>query len=237
MQLWNIWQIYICWSTRLLESIIYILTFGSKGKSESITPLFLLTTQGKRLFPPTVFGCCCPCSLCLTLSTKPKSLFIYLQALTGAAETLLCYSLNSILGPTESTFHCNINFLVSIRSNLTLKFMLKIFCVKIAKRGRRTLYSFYPVKHPHPLCLRCSVTGDLCEMQEKANKRINSKCIGRTIMLWVWGSTLLHWNRRGRNLSCFFSKPLAQNKLILNLCKTVFQSLKHMFHPVCSMDI
>lgn len=88
----------------------------------------------------------------------------------GAAETLLWYFPNSIWGPTESTFHCNINFLVSIRSHLTPQFMLKIFPVKIGNWGCRTLYSFYAVKHPHPLCLHSSVTGDLCEMREKANR-------------------------------------------------------------------
>ena len=103
---------------------------------------------------------------------KQNSLCIYLQEIhsLGATETLLCYSPNSTWGPTESTFQCNINFLVSIRSHLAPQSMLKIFCVQIANWGRRTLYSFHPVKHPHPLCLHCSVTGDVNEIRETANR-------------------------------------------------------------------
>ncbi len=106
----------------MFELIVYILsfTFSSRGKSESIISL-PVNRPWKGLFPPAVFGCCCPCSLCLTLSSKTK-LTLHLLAGTdspGTTETLLCNSPNSIWGSVESTFHCNINFLVSIRSHLS----------------------------------------------------------------------------------------------------------------------
>lgn len=143
--------------------------FCWKGKSESL--IFLpVNSPWREQFPPAVFGCCCLCSLCLTLSSKTKSVSIYLQALTHW-EQLRHSAFLLIHGiPTESTFHCNINFLMSIRSNLTQQFMLKIFPIEIANWGRRTFYSFYPVKDTHPLCFNSSVTGDLCEMQNKANR-------------------------------------------------------------------
>lgn len=113
-----------------------------------------------RQFPPALSDVVVLArSECLTLRSKTK-LALHLSTGTHSLGTLLYYSPNSIWGPTESIFHSSINFLVSITAHLTPQFLLKILAVKIAN-CRRTSYSFYPVKHPHPLCLGSCVTGDL----------------------------------------------------------------------------
>lgn len=145
-------------------------TPSSDGKCESIS--LPVNRPWKGLFPPAVFGCCCPFSLSLALSAQTKSLYVFLQALThwGQHRHYSAILLIQYGAPTESTFHCNINFLVSIRSQLSPQIMLKIFSARTANRGRRTLCSFYHVKQPHPLCLRLRVTRDIGEMQERANR-------------------------------------------------------------------
>lgn len=73
------WQIYTWQNTWLFELIIYILPFtlNSRGKCEIIISL-PVSRAWRGLLPPAVFRCCCPCSLCLTLSSKTK-LTLHLQ--------------------------------------------------------------------------------------------------------------------------------------------------------------
>lgn len=124
-----------------------------------------------------------------------------------AAETLLCCALNSIWGPTENTLYCNINFLMSISSNLTPHAENILNCTK--KGGIELLPCQAPISAM--TILKCNWRS--IWNAEKGKKEISSKWKGRNIMLQArWAVVLWLWK-----LKWHFSRHLAMDFNVLNL--------------------
>ena len=179
------------------------MAFSGKGESESIIPL-PVNRPWKSLLPPAVFECCCMRSLCVTLSSKTKCISVYLQALTywgrlrhyfailliqyGAQQRALFIATLISSCPLDLTSYCS-----SCCEHSPLRF----------QTGAAGHCIAFTLSNTH-IRSDSSVTGDLCEMQEKANK-INSKCKGRNKIIEV-GHSL------SRNVSFLFSGLLALRK-------------------------
>lgn len=85
--------------------------------------------------PPAVFGCCCPSSLCLTLSYETKPLSIFQEALTHSGQLKHYFAVLLIQYRAKQRTLFIATLISSSPLVPTLHHMLKIYSTAGKKRG------------------------------------------------------------------------------------------------------